>query len=1082
MKTRFTDSTRIASLAFYLLLSCLALRAASVFPLQIPAIPPAFAFPTKIVCVGDNIINLNEQIPADLTNIVQVAAGHFHVAALRADGTVVCFGTTDNVDITPLQPLGLSNVVAIASGKGHVLALKSDGTVVRWGKGSSGVDGTHVPPGLSNVVAIAGGFDQSIALRADGKVFLWYTADQAQWGQVPGVTNIVKITADNSGGIGLSDENKLVEFFTDGVHATHTLDVGFSRGLLKKVSAQLAGMQMPITTFGNNGNSLGLLRVDGTLAFDPPDEAAWPGLINGDLIYHESGVLGQDGMILAQNISPVTLTGVVDIDVGERALVARKSDGRLVCVWRSPNGGEWVFPAGISNNVVDVSLYERSTAVLIGDPVIFQPPQIVQQPADVTAVAGAGCTMTVVATGTPPLSYQWRKNGLPLAGQNYATLNLANLTVPDSGSYDVLVKGSGTPAVSAQAKLTVMGPPLITGSEVVLGTAGVSLSHQIMTYGQAHGFFASGLPAGVSIHPETGLVSGIPSYGGSYPATIVATNEFGAGSKTIIFQIRHKGTVVAWGINTYGQTNVPAGLSNVIAVAGGGFSSLALLTDGTVRQWGDYAQPPLGLTNVTAISAGFLHYLALKSDGSAVGWAADTNNAPFGEALIPSSATNLIAVAAGDQHSLALRADGIVVGWGRNDFGQCSIPAGLTNVVGISARGYSSFAVRSDGSLVQWGAATNSAIPGNLTNAIGVSAGLDHTLALLADRTLAGWGDSNKLGFPVGLTNVLQMSAGIFHSVALASYGPVPGNNMVIVWGQTNGNDGSQFILPAELFSPAIRVTDVAAGHLHSVALLGEVEPPAMPLVIKQPENQLGHLGGTVSFFATAFGSGPLQYQWSGLGQPLPGATNATLILANLQLNQSGAYFVVISNQFGAVTSSIANLAVSGPGNLPAITVQPENQTVGLGSMARFSVATIGAATLHYQWLHNGTPLPTATSPSLSFMATNRANAGGYAVVITNVAGSVTSSPALLRVRVPQRLLPPLRLGNGQLRFWFNDGDGGSLGVNDLPFFEVQVSTTPTHENWTILAGGLVLTNGMVQFDDTEAANHSRRFYRVLER
>jgi alpha-tubulin suppressor-like RCC1 family protein len=44
---------------------------------------------------------------------------------------------------------------------------------------------------------------------------------------------------------------------------------------------------------------------------------------------------------------------------------------------------------------------------------------------------------------------------------------------------------------------------------------------------------------------------------------------------------------VAWGDNSYGQRNVPPGLSNVVAVAAGAYHSLALKADGTVVAWGD---------------------------------------------------------------------------------------------------------------------------------------------------------------------------------------------------------------------------------------------------------------------------------------------------------------------------------------------------------------------------------------------------------------------------------------------------------------------------------------------------------------
>jgi len=997
MRTMCLLSIRFAIAVLALFSTGMPVLGAQVFPLPLPE-RPTFPFPTKLVCVGVAIQSI--AVPEDLTNAVQVAAGNLHVAALRADGTVVSLGKVENDELASLQPPGLSNVVAIASGKTHMLALKSDGTVVRWGRGQTtpNVHGSYVPPGLSNVVAIAGGFDESYALRSDGTAVAWFTGGESStWGQLPNVANVIKITAAQGFLVGLTPDNQLVTGFSQ-----TAVDLNFSRGLLKKVSAaQIGGIPSPITTYGMGGASaFGLLRMDGTLAFNPASEAAWPGTNSSGVgIYYESGVTHNDQQLgevsKPQKISPLVLAGVVDIDVGLTGLVARKSDGRLVGLWpQNDNSKEFAFPLAISNNVVDVSLYERSTAVLIGPPVVFQAPQIVQQPVSVTVNSGGVAQMTVVASGTPPLSYQWRKNGLAVDGQNYATLNLTNVKVLDTGDYDVVVKGSGTPATSAQATLTVIGPPVVTGPEVVEVNAGIALASQITTIGQATGFFASGLPAGVTLDPSSGLLSGAPTYGGTYQVAVVATNAFGVGSKTIKLKIRHRGTVVAWGYNIYGQTDVPVGLSNVVAVSGGDFSSLALINNGTVRQWGNGDEPPLGLTNVTAISAGFVHYLALKKDGTAVAW----GNQSFGESTVPNSATNLIAVAAGNQHSLVLRADGTVMAWGRNSEGQTNVPPGLTNVVAISAGGYSSFAVRSDGSLVQWGSTNLLLIPASLTNAVAVRANSYHGLALLSNGTLGGWGFSNRLNFPQGLTNVLAFSAGVNHSIALSSIGPEPGTNIVMVWGDTNSSDGSQFLLPPALFSPAIRVTDVAAGSIHNLAVLGEIQPPSVPLILNQPGNQAGNLGGSASFFVTAFGSPPLQYQWWGLGQPLAGATNANLTLTDLQLSQAGNYFVVVNSQFGSVTSSVASLAVSATGILPNITGQPQNQIVSVGSNATFSVTATGTAPLSYQWSFNGTPIANATNATLTLVNVQTNQAGNYNVVITNLAGTYSSGVASLTV------------------------------------------------------------------------------------
>ena len=95
-----------------------------------------------------------------------------------------------------------------------------------------------------------------------------------------------------------------------------------------------------------------------------------------------------------------------------------------------------------------------------------------------------------------------------------------------------------------------------------------------------------------------------------------------AGGKYHSMALTGNGTVVAWGDNTWNQTNVPAGLSNVVAIAAGGFHSLALKQNGTVAVWGDntfyQTNIPTGLTNVVGIAAGLYHNLAVVGNGSPV--------------------------------------------------------------------------------------------------------------------------------------------------------------------------------------------------------------------------------------------------------------------------------------------------------------------------------------------------------------------------------------------------------------------------------------------------------------------------------
>jgi len=167
----------------------------------------------------------------------------------------------------------------------------------------------------------------------------------------------------------------------------------------------------------------------------------------------------------------------------------------------------------------------------------------------------------------------------------------------------------------------------------------------------------------------------------------------------------------------------------------------------------------------------------------------------------------------------------------------------------------------------------------------------------------------------------------------------------------------------------------------------------------------------------------------------------------------------------------------------PSLTTQPVSQTVSVGSNATFSVAATGTAPLSYQWRKDGNNLIGATNPTLSFTATNRSFMGAYSVLVTNLSGSVTSSPAGLRVMVPQRLLPPERQSDGRFNLRFGDYDGGLAGASDLSAFEVYATTNLLNTNsWVLLTNVVSIVNGQVQIEDKDTQGLPRRFYRIIER
>ena len=177
---------------------------------------------------------------------------------------------------------------------------------------------------------------------------------------------------------------------------------------------------------------------------------------------------------------------------------------------------------------------------------------------------------------------------------------------------------------------------------------------------------------------------------------------------------------------------------------------------------------------------------------------------------------------------------------------------------------------------------------------------------------------------------------------------------------------------------------------------------PGAPVIGTQPANQSVVVGQTASFSVTATGAGPFTYQWKKDGKDISGATSSTYTTPDTSLGDSGAqYSVVVGNNADKVSSSKATLTVTAAAVAPAITSQPAAQTVAAGQTASFSVVATGTEPLAYQWQKNGSDIAGATSSMYTTPATSIADIGAalaYSVVVTNSAGTVTSSDASLAV------------------------------------------------------------------------------------
>lgn len=167
------------------------------------------------------------------------------------------------------------------------------------------------------------------------------------------------------------------------------------------------------------------------------------------------------------------------------------------------------------------------------------------------------------------------------------------------------------------------------------------------------------------------------------------------------------------------------------------------------------------------------------------------------------------------------------------------------------------------------------------------------------------------------------------------------------------------------------------------------------PIITSESTHTAVTQGQTATFTVTAVGTPTPTYQWRKNGVNISGETSSTLSITNAQPADEGNYDAVITNSEGSVTSTVAVLTIN---ITPAITTQPVSKTVSEGDPAVFTVIATGTPTPTYQWRKNSTNITGATGSTFSISPTEAADAGNYDVVITNAAGSVTSSAAALTV------------------------------------------------------------------------------------
>jgi hypothetical protein len=110
-----------------------------------------------------------------------------------------------------------------------------------------------------------------------------------------------------------------------------------------------------------------------------------------------------------------------------------------------------LFSVVVSNSIGSVTSNNAKLTVIS-----TTAPEITTQPSDRRVSVGQRAKFQVAATGTPPLSYQWRKNGTNIAGATSSAYTTPPTTSSDNGAlFSVVVSNAGGSVTSRDALLTV---------------------------------------------------------------------------------------------------------------------------------------------------------------------------------------------------------------------------------------------------------------------------------------------------------------------------------------------------------------------------------------------------------------------------------------------------------------------------------------------------------------------------------------------------------------------------------------------------------------------------------------------------
>ncbi|MBG90019.1 MAG: hypothetical protein CMO80_24405, partial [Verrucomicrobiales bacterium] len=691
----------------------------------------------------------------------------------------------------------------------------------------------------------------------------------------------------------------------------------------------------------------------------------------------------------------------------------------------------------VVSNVAGVVTSELASVV------VYVPPAITTPPQSVTVNALTTTTLNVSASGTSPLLFQWKKNGLDILNATNTTLSFPAITSNDAGTYSVAVSNIAGFDISAGALLTVdqLTPSLswVTPGSITYGTA--LSTNQLNAAASVPGTFTYTPPLGTFLSAGTHAltVEFQPTDTLNYatnsstvninvdPATLVitansATREFGLANPALTAQF--VGFVLGEGpadlatplvLSITGDVNSGLGAYPITATGASSPNYNITHIDGTLTVFGNQPSvvtPPAPATVSEGSPVGF----AVVATGTAplsYQWRrngqniADATNTIYNiSSAQPSDAggydvviSNVAGVTTSSSATLVVNSPPAITSQPQAQ----ALHVGMTAQFSVLATGSGTlnYQWRKDGVNLPGANAASLSVPGVSTLSAGnYDVVISNVAGSITSSAVALTVDSAPL-LAVGPASQSTTASLQLVTLSSTSFGAQP----ITYYWRHNGllRTGAGFSGPNVSFinfTTNLGLWELTISNSFGTAVSAPayVTTPGAPSVLGQPQDATVLEGQTVTFSMLPNGSQPFRVQWLKDGQFLANASGLSLTISNVTALDAGGYTAVIGNTFGFSSSQPATLSVIVP---PVILTQPAHQLISVGGVASFGVNVSSVEAVTYQWRKDGSNLVGQTTSGVSVANAQPVDAGNYDVIVANSAGSVTSSVANLTLANP---------------------------------------------------------------------------------